>query len=101
MFTVATKNNIINDLDQIAIQLSFSQMKLEREELDKSYVKMLRLSKNLSSKKQCSNFGCNSLFHQLRRCANCKKKYYCSRRCQKIDWKKDKNHAQKCSRAVQ
>ena len=86
----------VNHLDKIAIKLGLSTIKQVKK--DSSYIKMLRLCKNLSSKTICCHYSCNSLCRKLRRCANCKEKYYCSRRCQKIDWKKDKTHAQKCMR---
>ena len=100
MFDKKNINNFntvrINHLDKLAIKLGLSTIKQMKK--DASYVKMLRLCKNLSNKTICCHYSCNRLCRKLRRCANCKEKYYCSRRCQKIDWKNDKVHAQKCER---
>lgn len=49
-----------------------------------------KLRKGVNSCSVCSSFS------NLKRCKNCKKVYYCSRECQKADWRLHKNICQLC-----
>jgi TPR repeat protein len=50
------------------------------------------------SSKICAKNGCGSLIHESKKCSRCRLIYYCSRDCQKTDWKA---HKPKCNTAVQ
>ena len=47
----------------------------------------VRFFKNLSSFKECHWRGCLNKNKILKKCKNCQSVYYCSRLCQKLDWK--------------
>ncbi|KAF7289179.1 MYND-type domain-containing protein [Mycena indigotica] len=52
---------------------------------------------DLTSQRGCDNVQCGLITHKtsLRRCAGCLVVYYCSRACQKVDWREG-NHRNKC-----
>ena len=90
----ANREIIFHELDNIAKHLGFGKYGLPiRDE----YHKVLYMCKNISNQKQCCNRYCRSLNMPLKRCKKCKIKYYCSKRCQKMDWKVDVVHARQCS----
>ena len=45
----------------------------------------------------CAKAGCGTLIHKSKRCVRCYLVHYCSRECQKADWKV---HKPKCNAAV-
>ena len=49
--------------------------------------KTIQYFKNLSSFKECHWRGCLNKNQTLKKCKNCQCVYYCSRLCQKLDWK--------------
>nr|GAT58956.1 predicted protein [Mycena chlorophos] len=53
----------------------------------------------LVAKRSCDNVVCNRILEkeQFRRCSGCLAAYYCSRRCQKADWRTG-DHRRECSR---
>ena len=81
-------NESRNELDKVCAKLGFGQYETAKKG---RYRKMLRLCRNASQKQKCSNDKCRCVIKKLRRCSNCKNTFYCSKRCQKMDWKKHVN----------
>ena len=79
------------DIDEMCTKLGFGGYKAPQKG---RYRKMLRLCRNVSRQTECGNDKCCGVIRRLRRCRNCKHAFYCSRRCQKMDWEK---HSRKCT----
>lgn len=93
-------HNNCHKLEKFAINLGFSCLDSNddigtRLHVPQRYPIMLRVFYNYSRKYQCCY--CRQLKRKLKKCKNCKTKFFCSRICQKNDWKLDRAHAARCS----
>ena len=58
----------------------------------------VQILKNMAAYKECNWMGCLKKDKKLRRCKRCKCVFYCSKRCQKLDW--NSFFTMKCGRSI-
>ena len=97
---VARKDQLyrFNKLDSVAARLGLSKYSIKdnnKQFDDGNNANVLSLWKNLSSLKRCKS--CHASNKRLRRCKKCKQLYFCSKLCQKRDWKQNYVHRYYCS----
>ena len=61
-----------------------------------NYQSIILLWRNVSSKREC--MVCHVKTKKLRKCPRCKTMFFCSRKCQKKDWKKNEDHRKRCTK---